>query len=503
MLKDNWLLISRLSKLVDNIIVVSCFFVAYHFREELLGAFLSQTVAQQILSSPLGTIENYFLVLGIALPMFNAALSFLGAYQRMRFLSLWSLLRICILSSLLAFVGIASALYILKLDTSRSFVSLFCSLSALALILERVATLLILRYLRKRGLNFRNLLVVGTGSLARRLYMEITSQPELGVRVVGFVDRGMDCLEESHDIAFNSGVSVASVTRLEGPLVLPAPVICGPDGFESALKKHAVDEVLFAQAKDDFGLTRELAEIAAEEGVRVSLAADFFGVDIKKSELSFLGGVPLIHYHHAPTAFSALFFKRCIDLIVSVFLLLILAPFLLTIALLIKLDSKGPALFKQERVGLNGRIFVLLKFRSMVENAEDMLIDLLPLNEMQGPAFKLKNDPRITRVGRWLRKYSIDELPQLINVLKGDMSLVGPRPPLPEEVLSYRRAQRRRLSMRPGITCTWQIGGRNDIPDFEDWAKLDLAYIDNWSLWNDIKILLRTAPVVLLGRGAR
>jgi lipopolysaccharide/colanic/teichoic acid biosynthesis glycosyltransferase len=175
---------------------------------------------------------------------------------------------------------------------------------------------------------------------------------------------------------------------------------------------------------------------------------------------------------------------------------------MLIVAFGIRLQSPGPVFFRQKRVGKNGRLFILLKFRSMVQDAERKLDSLRDKNEMSGPVFKIKNDPRVTPFGRFLRRYSIDELPQLFNVLKGDMSLVGPRPPLPEEVSMYMRKQRKRLSMRPGLTCTWQVSGRNEIPDFEYWANLDLEYINTWSLWKDFKLLLRTIPAVLSGSGA-
>jgi lipopolysaccharide/colanic/teichoic acid biosynthesis glycosyltransferase len=175
---------------------------------------------------------------------------------------------------------------------------------------------------------------------------------------------------------------------------------------------------------------------------------------------------------------------------------------MLPAAILIKLTSHGPVLFRQKRCGHNGRQFVMYKFRSMIDNAEQRRLELEPLNEMDGPVFKSSRDPRITIIGKIIRRFSIDELPQVFNVLRGDMSLVGPRPPLPEEVARYERWQRRRLSMKPGMTCLWQISGRNEV-SFEDWMKLDLTYIDNWSLLLDLKILLKTVPVVLLGRGAR
>jgi exopolysaccharide biosynthesis polyprenyl glycosylphosphotransferase len=183
-------------------------------------------------------------------------------------------------------------------------------------------------------------------------------------------------------------------------------------------------------------------------------------------------------------------------------LLVLLMPLMIVIGLLVKLTSVGPIIYRQVRCGLYGRKFVLYKFRSMHQGAEDVLWEIRHLNEMDGPVFKMRNDPRVTPFGRFLRKSSIDELPQLWNVIKGDMSLVGPRAPLPEEVKEYTRWQRRRLSVKPGITCLWQVSGRNEI-DFHEWMKLDLQYIDNWSLLLDLKILLRTFPVVLLGKGAR
>jgi len=195
--------------------------------------------------------------------------------------------------------------------------------------------------------------------------------------------------------------------------------------------------------------------------------------------------------------------RRILDLVLATSILTIAGPLImLPTAILIRLTSSGPVLFRQKRCGLNGRQFVMYKFRSMVNNAEQLRVEVEGLNEMDGPVFKSSRDPRITTIGKIIRRFSFDELPQVFNVLRGDMSLVGPRPPLPDEVARYERWQRRRLSMKPGMTCLWQISGRNEV-SFEDWMKLDLTYIDNWSLLLDLKILLKTVPVVLLGRGAK
>lgn len=490
MLKSHWRLISRAERVIDNALIFGAFFLSYYARDMLLQASITFPILTPDGIQILAPIEEYLIVLGCGLPLFNAILSILGGYRSMRFSSYVRILRVPVFTSLLVFLCLGSVLYLLKLDLSRSFVGLFCVLSGVGLFLLRVLVLVLLRFFRVRGKNYRNLLVVGTGDQARRIHQEIAKNSELGVRVIGFVTTSKDSSSDSNDSAVYD---------------LAARVIAGPASFETALKRHAVDEVLFTDVVEHFQIVKQLAEIAVEEGVRVALAADLFSLNIFKSEVSYLGGTPLVHYHPSPAAMSSssLVAKRMMDVVVSAGLLLLLSPFLLFVALAIRLDSTGPVFFRQRRVGLNGRTFILLKFRSMVNEAEKMLDALKEQNEMSGPAFKIRNDPRITRVGRLLRRYSIDELPQLINVLRGDMSLVGPRPPLPEEVSQYIRKQRKRLSMRPGLTCTWQVSGRNEIPDFENWAKLDLEYIDNWSLWTDIKLLFQTIPAVLGGVGAR
>lgn len=486
MLKAHWRFISRVERVFDNLLIVLAFLLAYFLRDDFL--FLANNLAlpfPQELKS-LARVEDYLLVLGVALPLYNAFLSLLGAYRSMRFSNVWQLLRITVLASGLVFLCQGSVLFLLKLDLSRSYVALFCILCGLFHFSLRMLVLMLLRFFRVRGKNFRNVLIVGTGPQARALYLEIAGQPELGIRVKGFsrLDDAKEKPSEVYD--------------------LPARVIADSRSFEKTLKKSAIDEVLFSDVVASFAEVQELAKIAVEEGVRVTLAADFFSLEIFKSDVSYFGDIPLIHYTPSPGGedSAALIVKRGLDVALSSVMLVVLSPLLLSTAIAVKLSSPGPIFFRQRRVGLNGRTFVLLKFRSMVEQAEEMLEGLKEKNEMSGPVFKIKDDPRITGVGRFIRRFSIDELPQLLNVLRGDMSLVGPRPPLPDEVSMYMRKQRKRLSMRPGLTCTWQVSGRNEIPDFDEWARLDLEYIDNWSLSRDFYLLLKTVPAVLSGSGA-
>lgn len=498
MLKNHWRIISNLERFADNIIIVATFFLSYFFRDPLLNAFSQVGLGEIHELRSLASVEQYLVVLGAGLPLFNAILSVLGAYRSMRFSSAFKLFRICIFSSLLVFLCQGSLFYLLKLDLSRSFVAIFCLLSGVFLFIERALVLGFLRFLRLKGRNFRNLLIVGSGPQARKLYSEILKQPELGVQVQGFV------VIKPDDLGENEGSGSSLDHHSSEVYDLPARVVADQHSFEAALKRLAIDEVLFTDIVQNLAQVEVMASIAAEEGVRVTLVADLFSLGIFRSDISYFGTMPLIYYEHEKGKDTVgLFIKRCIDISVSGLALLLLSPLLLATALAIKIDTHGAVFFRQRRVGLNGRHFMLLKFRSMVDGAEQMMDVLRGRNEMTGPVFKLKEDPRITRVGRFIRRFSIDELPQLINVLRGDMSLVGPRPPLPEEVSLYKRKQRRRLSMRPGLTCIWQVSGRNDIPSFDEWAKLDLEYIDNWSLAEDFKLLCKTIPAVLFGIGAR
>jgi exopolysaccharide biosynthesis polyprenyl glycosylphosphotransferase len=264
------------------------------------------------------------------------------------------------------------------------------------------------------------------------------------------------------------------------------------------------DGVLLAAKHTFFGQVEKVIAACELEGVEVWLVADFFKTQVSQTSLDDFLGTPMLVFRSTPNASWEVLAKQVIDRLGAGLLLLVLSPVMILAALAIRLTSPGPILFRQHRCGLNGRPFTMLKFRSMSTDAEQRKHELEQLNEMTGPVFKVTNDPRVTAVGRWIRRYSIDEFPQLFNVLRGEMSLVGPRPLPVDEVARFDDlAHRRRLSVKPGITCLWQVSGRNNLQDFKEWVRLDLEYIDNWSLWLDLKILWRTVPVVLTGVRAR
>jgi exopolysaccharide biosynthesis polyprenyl glycosylphosphotransferase len=363
---------------------------------------------------------------------------------------------------------------------SRLFIGAFLIIDFIILCLGRGAIRLFAHYVRKRGLNYRRLLIVGTGQRALRIVEKIKENAHWGLRVEGFIDKDPSLVGENKE-----GVKVIGTLK----------------NIDQILREWVIDEVIFSVPRKWLDEIEEPILACEELGIQARLAADLYNPVIGRISLGELEGIPLLTLSTTPQHMGKLFVKRFLDSAISSVTMIILSPVLLATAIAIKIDSSGPILFRQKRVGLNGRLFTLYKFRSMVEDAEKMQESIEGLNEMSGPVFKVRDDPRLTRVGRFIRKFSIDELPQLFNVLKGDMSLVGIRPPVPEEVEEYEAWQRRRLSMRPGITCIWQVSGRNKV-DFDQWMKMDLSYIDNWSLTMDFKLLLKTLPAVLFTRGA-
>jgi exopolysaccharide biosynthesis polyprenyl glycosylphosphotransferase len=337
----------------------------------------------------------------------------------------------------------------------------------------------ILRWLRRDGRNQRNVLIVGSGLRAAYVQKVISWNPDWGLSVLGFIDNGVPP---------------------EGPAVI-AHAIFKLEDMVDILHAQVVDEVIVACPRSMLHEIVSVVDACALAGVPITLLSDLFGDYLPAPRQTRFGSLPALSFAPVHHSLAKLFVKRAIDMAGSSVLLLASAPVLAAAAVAVRLSSPGPILFRQVRCGRNGRHFVMHKLRTMYVDAEARKHELLAHNEMDGPVFKMKRDPRITPVGYFLRRFSIDELPQIWDVLRGEMSLVGPRPSLPSEVVEYRTFERRRLSMRPGLTCLWQVSGRNRI-GFDDWVRLDLEYIDTWSLRNDLKILLRTIPAVLGGSGA-
>jgi exopolysaccharide biosynthesis polyprenyl glycosylphosphotransferase len=469
---------------LDLLLVTAAFLCAYGLRDAVLPQ-----VAPTTFPSRLRALADYLPLLPLALAIWGGLLLSSGRYRSHRTVPLldeaWAIVRVCVSGAIL----FTLALYLSRWDErllgddriSRFWSLLFAAFSCVFLLSEKLGLRLTSRYVRAHGFNYRTVLIVGTSDAALRIADSIHGHRFWGYRILGFI-RNENAWEESWPPYY--------------------PILGEIEDLPRIVESHVVDDVIFAVHRRELDRLEDLFLSLQEQGIRTRFAMDLFPHTRARVELEELDGVPLLSFATTPTNPLQLMLKRVLDVALASFLLFIGLPIAGMIALTIKLTSGGGSvLFRQTRCGLNGRSFTLYKFRTMVEGAEERRRDLMHLNEMNGPVFKLRSDPRVTRLGRLLRRFSLDELPQLWNVLRGDMSLVGPRPPIPEEVAQYKRWQRRRLAMKPGLTCLWQISGRNDL-DFDRWMQLDLEYIDSWSPLLDLKILLKTVPVVLSGRGA-
>jgi len=395
--------------------------------------------------------------------------------------SIWSIVKATTCSAFLLFV-IGTSLSISKLPAQ--VILFFWATTTLIGIASRVVLRWILTAVRKSGFNCRQVVFVGTDAHAEGLAREIEGHKELGCRVVGFIGEDEKAI----------GQPVSSTASW--------PVVASIAHIKEFLETKSVDEAIIClSVKEHFSQIYRVFELCRELGVVVRLIPNESDLQVlSRLQIESFGDFRVVTFFREKLLLQLLV-KRIMDVLISAIALVILAPLMLVIAAIIKFTSPGKVFFVQERIGMNRRKFKLLKFRSMCADAEARKKDLAALNEMDGPVFKVKNDPRVTPIGRFIRKTSIDELPQLINVLKGEMSLVGPRPPLPSEVDQYEWLHRRRLSIKPGITCLWQVNGRNTVT-FGRWMEMDKEYVENWSIWLDIKILARTLPVVLLRHGA-
>jgi exopolysaccharide biosynthesis polyprenyl glycosylphosphotransferase len=403
-----------------------------------------------------------------------------GLYQHSLTYSMLHELRRVFLSGLIAGLLLCGAMFSMhNIEISRAVVmfligltTIFCGISSMFW-----RYLIFRRY--ERGVDMRNVLILGSGGIAVALYKQITGNRHLGREFKGFIDVPSCGLSAAHQQA-------AWETALEQ--------------LRGQARQHFIDEIIITETCS----TNEvlgLVELARELSIEILVIPGFYDGIIAEAPIDYLGDFPIVAIHHRDEQAVARLAKRTTDIVLSLLALAVAAPIMLAIAIAIRFDSAGPAFYSSERIGHKGRVFRCFKFRTMVQNAEQLKAQLMALNERTGILFKMTNDPRVTRVGRILRKYSLDEIPQFLNVLRGEMSLVGPRPPVASEVEKYAVEHFRRLEVLPGLTGLWQIRARQD-PSFERYVALDLAYVENWSLWLDFKIMLRTADAVFRGTGA-
>ncbi|HMJ64345.1 MAG TPA: sugar transferase [Candidatus Binatia bacterium] len=463
MLRRDRLLRTQLYQIKDAALFALGLWIAY-----LIRASLELSVLESRGLQPFGNFAWLYIIIIPGVPLI---LELQGFYQRpllsSRMVTGWLLFKGCVFVTL----GIIVVLFLLNMkDLNRSVIICFGIVSYVLVFLSE--ELLHWGYKSTYGQSQlrKRVMLVGAAEDTARLKRELSSKNDESLEVVAEAD-----INE-----------------------------CTIDQIVKLLHERSPNGVILNAKHTYFGQIEKAIQACELEGVDVWLVADFFRTQISRTSFDDFYGRPVIVFRSIPEYSWQGIVKQLIDVCGAMFLILFLSPFLIGAALAIHFTSPGPILFRQRRCGLNGRPFTMLKFRSMVTDAEQRKMELAVLNEMTGPVFKVTNDPRITAVGRRLRKWSIDEFPQLFNVLRGEMSLVGPRPLPVDEVERFDDpAHRRRLSVKPGLTCLWQVSGRNKICDFREWVRLDLEYIDNWSLWLDLKILWRTVPVVLVGTGAK
>ena len=467
MLKEKEIVLRRFLFMLDLFVVAAAYVTAIFFRGLIYDTNAS--------------LGNYSISLLLAAPLWGITLYANGMFQPIRTRSYLEILWTVVKSGVLTFLFCAAFIFLFKITfMSRSFFLLFAGLSLLFILIEKTVVFLGAHYVRRLRINTRRLLIVGTGKRAVDFIRKVDNRPEWGFELLGAIDD-------------EPGRGVTQVDRLK--------VIGALADIPRIFHQECVDEVVFLVPRSRLSALQGAIDDCETEGIVVTIAVDLFDMRLAKSSVAELDGLPLLRFQTTHFKEWQLLVKRLFDLAVSGLGILVLSPFLLLTAFLIKATSPGPVFFKQDRLGFHGRKFTLYKFRTMRKGAHDVLCEVTDLNEMTTPEFRKKKTAWITPFGRFMRKFSIDELPQLFNVFAGHMSIVGPRPTVQDEVEKYKTWQRRRFSMKPGITCLWQVKGRNNIA-FDDWMKLDLEYLDNWSLRLDMIILLRTIPVVLFGVGA-
>lgn len=473
MLREHVRLVAISLYITDIVLTVASFVAAYGIRAYMLEGYNLKA---------LYSFNIYLWVIPVIVVLWSILLRYFKVYKPYRTVSTLVEVKLICKSVLVGGVVIGAVAFLVSEHyLSRSLIFIFIAVNMSVLTVERLVIRSFSHYVRKRGYNYSNVLIVGTNDHGVNILKVLEANKDWGIKVLGFITEDP------------GGVN----SEFQGYKVL------GSIGdIERIVSDEIVDEVVFASPGKDMSRLEDIFLLLEDYGISARMAMDIFPHAIARIKVEDLGSIPLLSFTTIPTNTLALVVKRVFDVVFSLSLLIATSPVLLLTAVLIRATSKGGALFRQERSGKNGRVFTIYKFRSMVVDAEEVRArSLEDKNEMDGPVFMILNDPRVTRIGRFIRKVSIDELPQLWNVLKGDMSMIGPRPPLPSEVAKYKRWQRRRLSMKPGIVCLWQVSGNYLVKDFDEWVRLDLEYIDRWSLKLDMKIFFKTIPTVLFGRG--
>ncbi|MBN2010329.1 sugar transferase [candidate division KSB1 bacterium] len=476
--------IARLLKFADAVTIIHAFLLSYFIDDFIRTVYDFGDMAYAISPTFQGFLyfsqKNLPITLSVV-PTWIILLSMFNAYNDIRTRSFNNTVSIIIKAGGVSILVFSAIFFILQLElTSRLFIAIFTLCVMWLLVFEKALMNIVLDKIHEQGFNHVNLLIVGTGRRAQDFIRKVKDNSKWGLRIVGLID-------DEHGLFGKEVEGYRVLGRIQDiPFILHRKVIDRVIFVVPRLWLHRMDEVIMA---------------CEREGIAVSISMDLYDLRIAHMRQTNFNGFPLLEFETFHANEWELFIKRFLDILFSIVFIILSSPIMLATIIAIKLNSRGPIFYKQIRSGLNGRKFTLYKFRSMIVGAEMKKKQLEMQNEMDGPVFKMKHDPRITRVGKFIRKFSIDELPQLFNVLKGDISIVGPRPPLPVEVEMYEHWQRRRLSLKPGITCTWQVSGRNNI-NFERWMEMDLEYIDNWSLWLDFKIMFKTFFVVITGYGA-
>jgi len=476
--------ILRASLIFADILVVSlAYIVAFALRKNF-GLEISTSgwpVISRATAENSLTLSRYIVFLAIAAPLWVWMLYINGLYRSLRTLSFFRIFWIVCKAGLMTVLAFGAFLFLAKATVvSRFFFLLFAVTSLVLILAEKAAVYAAMHYVHTRGRYYRRLLIVGTGPRAADFIRRIKSHPEWGFRILGAIDD-------------EPGRGIRKVDSV--------PIIGSLGDIPEILHNEPIDEIVFVVPRSRLSHVETALHDCETEGVATTITVDLFDMQIATSAVSEIDGVPLLRFQTTKINERQLLIKRFLDIVISGLIIVLLGPLLVFLALLIKLTSPGPVFFKQQRLGLHGRKFTLYKFRTMRQGAHDVLSKVNDVAEMDTPEFRAKKTEWITPLGRVMRKFSLDELPQFFNVFIGRMSLIGPRPTVPDEVEKYKTWQRRRFSMKPGITCLWQVNGRNNI-GFEDWMKLDLEYLDNWSLWLDCKIMVKTIPVVLFGIGA-